>query len=184
MPAARKRKWEAQETCVCFNFINLLRNVRSEVRTRVDRGKEPERYRAEILAGLEAYEVNGQRFKYSTVPNRLGGVRWYVRCPKCDSRTMKLFLPTRYPDREQRYLCAKCHRLQQTSLVKGKSKKYKTIIRPLKRMQKLKDMLMNTHLTPDEAKPLIDEYENLSKNLKNTPEYRLWKFKMEHGGLG
>jgi len=184
MAKTKKRRWEVQETCVCLNFINLLRNVRSEVQSRVDRGKEPEFYREEILRGLMAYEINGQQFTFSTIPNELGGVRWFIHCPKCNGRTMKLYLPTRYPDREQKYLCSKCHRLMQTSLLRGKSKNYKTIIRPLKRMQKLKDILMNGRHTPEQAQPLLEEYEKLQNDLKNTPEYRLWKFKVENGGLG
>ena len=184
MATARKRKWEAQETCVCFNFTNLLRNVRSEVQTRIDRGKEAERYREEIHSGLRAYEINNQQFTFSTIPNKLGGVRWFVHCPKCNCRTMRLYLPTKFPDREQQYLCSRCHHLMQTSLLKGKSKNYKTIIRPLKRMQKLKDILMNGRHTPAQAHPILEEYERLEKDLKDTPEYRLWKFKVEHGGLG
>jgi hypothetical protein len=178
-----RQRWEAVETCVCFNFVNLLRNVRRDVQKRISRGTEGDRYRQEILNNLLKFEINGQRFTYATAKNKLGGVRWFVNCPKCGRKKMKLYLPTRFPDREQLYQCSACHRLKVTSYLRGKSYKYKSFIRPLRRMQKIKDALLNKRCPKDKAQELLAEYESLERVLKNTPEYRLWRFKVEHGGL-
>lgn len=67
---------------------------------------------------------------------RLGGVRWYFHCPKCDNRVSKLYCPTRnrqpltVPDHVakgqpsvpdgQRFLCRRCHRLIYQSTLKSR----------------------------------------------------------------
>lgn len=178
----RIREHQPLEMCVCFNFETLFANVRKEVGRKIGENCDPESRNQEIINNLNAFSLNGQKFTYQITKVGWGGVRPYVLCPRCGKQKIKLYLPDKYDDREQRYLCRTCHRLKTLSEMNGKSPKYKNIIRPLKRMQVLKDMLLKkSRMDPEQATKLLDEYELLEKSLKNSPDYRLWRFNLEHG---
>jgi len=179
MPRPRVR--QPTEMCICFNFATLFRNIHADLNRRRSDFWSSE-YLAEYNRHLDSFSLNGQKFVFVGMPLPLkGGKKFFVLCPKCGKKKLKLYLPNRYEDREQRYLCSDCHGLVTIAVLKGKSIKYKTIVRPLKRMQRLKEMLLHDKMTPEKAEPLLREYEELESSLKNSPEYRLWKFNMEHG---
>ncbi len=134
-----------------------------------------------VLEELKNFKLNGQTFdvEHEAMPN--GGIRWYVKCPECMVRTTILYLPTQLEDREQKYLCKYCHKLKPASLRYGSSTYYLKILKPIKRLDKVKSLLLNKRLKPDETTKLLDEYEALKKELNSCAEYRLIKFKQEHG---
>jgi transposase-like protein len=177
----RIRIYQPIEMCVCFNFDTLFANIHKEVVKKFGDGRENDHYKEEVTNSLKAFSLNGQQFTYQTMTTNMGGNRWYVTCPRCGKPKRRLYLPDKYDDREQRYLCSTCHRLRTLSMINGKSPKYKTIIRPLKRMQALKEKLMKGNMKPELAAKLLDEYESIEKALKNSPDYRLWRFNVEHG---
>lgn len=134
-----------------------------------------------MLDSLRTFSLNNQTFDYQHVTNHLGGVRWYVLCPKCGKQCLKLFLPSNFPDREQLYLCKRCHKLKNASLLLGATKRYKKVVRPLRKLEALKKQLMRKTLTPDKAQPMLNEYERIEAELSASPEYRLYRFQKEHG---
>ena len=174
------RKYVSIESTTCFTFGNLMRKVKAEIRRKFtdSHGKDLEKL---IYNSLRVFTMNGQVFDYESNPNHLGGVRWYVKCPKCGKRCLKLYLPSKYKDREQLYLCQDCHQLKNHSLLLGTSKKYKKVIKPLIRLEKIRRVLLRRHMTPEKAKPYLNEYERIEQDLAVSPEYRLWKFQKEHG---
>jgi transposase-like protein len=176
----RPRTYQLVEMCVCFNFDALFANIYADLNKRRD-DTWSEDYMAEFMRSLNSFSLNGQHFEFTTIDLMLGGYRFYVVCPKCGLRRTRLYLPNKFPDREQRYLCSTCHRLKTFSKMNHKSKKYKTIIRPLKKMEALKKKILKGKLTSEESAALLNEYEALERSLQNSPEYRLWRFNVEHG---
>lgn len=174
-----KRKWEATESTISFNFCDLVKKVKTHLKKTYPENT-PDEINAKIGKSIECFSINEQHFKYTASPNHLGGVRWYVLCPKCGKKSLKLYLP-KNKDREPLYLCKSCHKLKPSSMLLGNRKKYKTITRPLKRMELIKKKLLRRRLTPKEAEALLEEYSALEKVLSGSPEYKLWKFKKEHG---
>ncbi|MBD3261257.1 MAG: hypothetical protein GF334_06165 [Candidatus Altiarchaeales archaeon] len=173
-------KYVSIESTTCFSFGNLVRKVKAEIRKKFPNAHDKE-FEKLIYNSLRTFTLNGQEFDYEASPNHLGGVRWYVKCPKCGSPRLKLYLPSKYKDREQLYLCQACHKLKNHSLLLGTSKKYKKVIRPLIRLEKIRRILLRKSMTPEKAKPYLEEYERIEKDLAVSPEYRLWKFQREHG---
>jgi hypothetical protein len=140
----------------------------------------PEEINIKIGLNLEIFTLNGQTFQYTSIPNKLGGVRWFVLCPKCGQRSLKLYFPKGL-DREQLYLCKNCHMLKPSSLLLGNQKKYRNVAKPLKRLEQIKKKLLRKKLKAKEAEELLEEYDKIEKKLADSPEYRLWVFKREHG---
>jgi len=177
---ADERKWISTESMSCFNFTHLVKKVKRGLKS-----KYPDKSAEEIqdLTGksLDNFKINDQAFEFHTMPNNFGGVRWYVKCPSCGVPCTKLYFPTTHKDREKRYLCKICHKLKNASLLMGGSKKYKKVVRPLKQLERIRSELMRKNMTPDRAKPLLDEYERLERELSSSSEYRLWKFQKQHG---
>jgi hypothetical protein len=179
-PQQDNRKWAPIESTISFNFNNLLKRVREHLE-----GQYPEATREQITYkigdSLKTFSINNQVFNYEAVPNTLGGVRWFVLCPECSKKSLKLFLP-KLPDREPLYLCKDCHRLKPSSMLLYNNKKYKHITRPLNRLDKIKKKLLcRKKLSTEEVEALFKEYDKIEEKLVNSPEYRLWKFKREHG---
>lgn len=178
--AVDERKWISVESMSCFNFTHLVKKIKGGLKN-----KYPDASSEEIqkLTGknLANFKLNEQTFEFETKPNNFGGVRWYVKCPKCGLACTKLYHPTTHRDREKLYLCKLCHKLKNASLLMGGSKKYKKVVRPLKQLEKIRSDLMRKNMTPDKAKPLLDEYERLERELSSSAEYRLWKFQKQHG---
>lgn len=176
---AKPRIRQPVEMCVCFNFATLFKNIQEELNNR-RRDCWSDEYIDEFMRNLSSFSLNGQKFDFTSMDLPFGGKKFFVLCPRCRQKKRKLYLPNRYEDREQRYLCPKCHTLATMVTLKCKSPKYRSIVKPLRRMQWLKEKLLKDSITPEKAAPLLKEYEAIESSLKNSPEYRLWKFNMEH----
>jgi hypothetical protein len=134
-----------------------------------------------IKESLKLFSINNQYFEYGAIPNTLGGLRWFILCPKCGKKSLKLFLP-KLEDREPLYLCKDCHKLKPNSMLLFNNKKYAHITRPLSRMEKIKKQLLRKkNMNPEELDKLFKEYDRIEQRLITSPEYRLWMFKKEHG---
>jgi len=174
------RKYAPIESTTCFNFTNLVTKVKNSLTKKYP--KMPLEEISELVhESLKTFKLNDQQFDYASNPNYLGGVRWYVQCPKCGNPSLKLYLPSSHADREQIYLCKLCHKLKNASLLMGDSKRYKKVVRPLKQLERLRILLTKKTITPEKAQPFLDEYRRIEQELAASPEYRLWKFQKEHG---
>lgn len=176
-----RRKWAATESSISFNFGNLLKKVKKHINEQFPNDTQ-EQILVRISESLKTFSINDQVFEYvyRAIPKTYGGVRWYVLCPKCKKHVLKLFLP-RLRDREPLYLCKYCHKLKPSSLILGTSKRYKSVTRPLNRLEQIKKKLLHKKLKIEEAEALLKEYERIEQKLAESPEYKLWLFKNEHG---
>lgn len=169
----------ACEKTTSFSFLTLIKKVKAQIKK-----KNPdfsvEQVHEKIGEELKEFTLNEQRFEYEKIRNHLGGYRWYVICPRCGNSAQKLYLPSNHPNREQRYLCMNCHRLKNASSLYGATNKYKKVFKPLKRMDKIKTLLLKRGITTERARELLDEYERLERELKVSPEYRLWEFRKKN----
>jgi hypothetical protein len=174
-----KRRWASTEATISFDFNNLVEKVKKHIKDNF-----PELSSEEIIQrighNLQVFTINNQKFEYTNIPNKLGGVRWFVLCPKCGKKSQKLFLP-KNRDREPLYLCRWCHKLKPSSLLLGKQKRYTEVAKPLKRLEYIKKRLLNKRLRTKEVEELLEEFACIEKKLADSPEYRLWKFKKEYG---
>lgn len=136
-----------------------------------------------MLRHLKKFSINEQMFEYDSRKNHLGGFRWYVLCPRCKAPNLKLYLPNRYKNKDQLYLCKKCHGLKNSSSLSGATNKYKKVTKPLKRLENIKKILMGKNISPDKAHPLLEEYERIERELQASPIYKLYKFQEEHNGI-
>jgi hypothetical protein len=48
-------------------------------------------------------------------------------------------------------------------------------------MKNIENRLERGHLSSDKTQALLDEYDTIEKELKTSPEYRLYQFKKRHG---
>ena len=164
------------ENCSCIYIGTLQKTYKKKF------VKESEDYTEQgvydgVLAELKKFTANGQTFKYTAIKNKLGGHRWFFLCPKCGGRVSKLFLPPKDKGLERKYLCKNCHGLKNQSAVMGQNRIYKQVTKPLKRLKEIEKKLENGYLGNDKIKVLLDEYEAIENQMKNTPEYRLYVFK-------
>jgi hypothetical protein len=168
-------KYESTESAKCFSFSNLVNKVKTELKEKHPNIDE-ETFFDLMSKSLKTFRLNGQVFEYIHQKNYLGGYRWYIECPICKTKSLKLYLPENFQDREQVYACKKCHKLKNTSALMGATSKYQKVVKPLKRLESLKKQLMKKSMKPEKAQVLIDEYERLERSLEASPEYRHWKF--------
>ena len=130
---------------------------------------------------MDNFVINGQKFKYLYIKNKLGGYRWFFICPSCERRCNKLFHPPEMAiDRKKLYLCKVCHKLKNQSALTGQNFIYRKVTRPLKRMSVIEKKIARGHLRGTTVQALLDEYEKLESKLKNSPEFRLYSFKQKH----
>jgi superfamily II helicase len=172
-------KYLAIETAACYNFAPLILKIKEEHKNKHP-DATPEEFKALMYKSLKSFTINNQVFEYECQDNYLGGSRWYVLCPKCGRKGFKFYLPKDGLNREQKYLCKKCHRLKNASALMGASKKYRKVVRPLKSLEKIKRALLKKGISPDKAAPLLDAYEKIEKELETSSEYRLWKFQQKY----
>ena len=199
-----KTKYLPSESATSFCFTELILKIKKEIKVEFDMlTKEQKREQFPqltdeqlkskkmpddvlhemMLKSLKKFTLNEQIFDYKSFKNNLGGFRWYVLCPQCGALCLKLYLPNKYKDKEQQYLCKDCHGLKNSSSLLGATNKYKKVVRPLKRLELIKVALMRKSMNSEKAKPLLEEYEKIERELLNSPEYRLWKFQREHNSL-
>ena len=172
-------KYKSVESAACFAFNVLIKKIKKKLKE-----DNPNDSKEDILdkvsKSLKTFELNGQNFEFTYVRTYLDGVRWYVKCPKCGNLSFKLYLPKKDSNKEQLYLCKDCHKLKNISSLMGNSKKYTKVYKPLKKLEKIRSLLLRKGITPQKAKPLLDTYERIEKELSTSSEYRLWKFQREH----
>jgi hypothetical protein len=175
-----KRKYLAVESTASFSFGTLIQKIKSELRNRFpELSSEDEEFSRLMLKNLKAFKLSDQSFDYTKQNNYLGGVRWFVLCPDCHKKSIKLYLP-KDTSRVQKYLCKRCHQLKNTSALLGPTVRYQKVIRPLKQLEKIRKLLLKKNMTPEKAKFLLDAYDRIEEELKSSSEYRLWKFQQEH----
>jgi hypothetical protein len=201
-----KTKYISSESTTSFCFSELCKRIKKEVKDSYKKlsneqikavypnvadyylenrnGSIPEKVMHSLmLLRLKRFSINEQTFEYRSKKNYLGGFRWYVLCPRCRKPNLKLYLPNRYKDKEQLYLCKKCHGLKNSSSLSGATNKYKKVLKPLKRLETIKIILLSKGISPEKADPLLEEYERIERELKASPEYKLYKFQNEHSIL-
>lgn len=173
-------KYRSAESATCFKFTELVVRVKKELKKKYPDIDEND-LQEKMHQSLKKFSINDQTFEYLSFPNHLGGFRWYVLCPKCKNRSIKLYLPSKYPDRVQKYYCKNCHRLKNSSSLLGATKKYQKVVKPLKKLDVIKAKLLKRGTTPERAKELLAEYDRIERELRASPEYKLWEFRRKHG---
>jgi len=132
---------------------------------------------------LNEIAIDGQRFKYISQVNYLGGHRWFFKCNKCDKRVSKLYKPPIESNKTQLYLCSTCHNLKNRSTVYSQNTLYAKVNKPIKRLREIEARIAKGHMKMFKVQELMDEYDKIETSLKNMPEYRLWIFKKSHNLL-
>ena len=173
------RKWLPVEAASVVNFRNLIIKVKKNLLTRYPKIKGDD-FAELVHKSLDTFKINDQNFEYIYTPNGYG-MNWYVVCPKCKRKCVKLYLLTKATDREPLYLCRLCHKIKHASLLLASSKRYTKVIKPLKQLEQLRAKLLKRTNSSEKTKQLLDEYERIEKELAASSEYRLWKFQKEHG---
>jgi hypothetical protein len=174
----------AVENCSVIQINDLQKRIRKIITKDYPDSTEEESYKYS-LQEFKKFSVNGQTFEYKANKNYLGGYRWFFICPKCKSPVNKLVLPPESAKNKERlYLCKTCHAVKNQSALMGQSSMYQKVTKPLKRMKEIEDKIAIGHLSLDKSQELLDEYDALEKQLKNSPEYRIYVFKKTHNLLG
>lgn len=170
---AFKGKYSSIETAHCLDMNRLVGAIKEGIGKNFPSDKAPdsEAMRKLIVGNLDKFTINTQKFEFTSIPNRLGGSRWMVMCPKCGKRVVKLYKPSE-EDKEPRYLCKDCHMLRPPSALYGPTRRYKEMIRPLRRMERIKEILTGNNLSEIKTRELLDEYDELDKTVKTSTFYR------------
>jgi len=177
---ADTRKFVAAESATSFDFSTLVNRVKKGLLNKYP-DLSGESLKDLMFKNLREFKLNDQHFDFETKPTPLSGIRFFVKCPKCGVPSLKLYLPSSFPDREKLYLCKECHRLKNACRMISRTPLYSKVIKPLRRLERLNELLMEKNLTPEKAQPLLDEYKKIERELAESPEYRLFKFRKEHG---
>jgi superfamily II helicase len=169
------------EQCSVITSNTLQKNIRKDINK-----KWPQATRDEIFnrtqEELDKFTVHDQKFKFMWVPNQFGGFRWFFLCERCNGKALKLFLPPKEAyEYEHKYFCKRCHKLKNESLIRCNNGLYKHVLRPLYRMKAIEKKLEVGHLRPEKTRELLDEYEAIENEMKQSPEYRLYVFKKKRG---
>jgi len=170
----------ALENCNSICVGKLQKAIRKTIRRDYPDASDEEVFQY-TEKDLAAFTCNNQTFKFTSLKNKLGGYRWFFLCPHCGQRVSKLFLPPEPYGMVREYWCKTCHGLRNQSAILGQNKYYRTITRPLKRMKEIEERIARGHLSGDKTQELLNEYDTLEKDLKGSPEYRLYQFKRRHG---
>ena len=181
----RKSKYVSTEAASCLHINSLAQKVKKQLlREGLVSKSDQEAMHSIMSTHLTNLEVDGQKFQFSSSRNHLGGARWFALCPKCGAKSIKLFKPDRVPGMEQSYMCAKCHGLKSPSALYGDTTKYRDVIRPLKRMTKIREILRTSRkLTDEDTASLMKEHEKLKIEMESSVIYQRLKFKLEAEGL-
>ena len=131
---------------------------------------------------LANFSTNGQSFNFTHIKNKLGGYRWFFLCEKCGKRVLKLFLPPEaYRTYTHKYYCKHCHGIFNESVMKSGNNLYRKVVRPLRRLREIEEMLEKGHLLSQKVEDLLNEYEKIEQDIKSCPEYRHYAFKKKRG---
>jgi len=187
------RKYSSTESASCINISAVIKKVKKHIlfsdpdipHTLEGRAiRSSELLTQKMEDAMKEFDLNGQRFDFIHSPNHLGGTRWYVVCPGCKEKFLKLYKPVLESGKEQKFKCAECHLLKSPSALFGPTPKYREVIKPLRRMDKIKELIKtNRKLTDPQTSALLDEYEALKAGLESSVIYRRIKFSIETEGL-
>lgn len=165
------------EQCNSISCSDLQSNIRKIIRKDYPDSSTQETFE-HTQEELNKFSIDGQYFEYFSYPNQLGGYRWFFLCGKCHNKVNKLFLPpSQYEGYERLYLCKKCHHINNESVVRANNTLYKTVLKPQRKLRVIEKKLEVGHLRPEKIRELLDEYEALEREMRETPEYRLYLFK-------
>jgi phage terminase large subunit GpA-like protein len=166
-----RSKYASIESAHCLKVQNIVNAIKTSV-VKKNPDVSSDKVQQIVNAQIPKFSINSQSFEFSSTDNHLGGKRWYIHCPKCGKKSLKLYKPE---DKEQ-YLCKSCHNLKSPSSLHGPTKMYQEVIRPLRRMKKIKEML-DRPISSKKAAALVKEYDKLEKELNNSDQYEIWKFR-------
>jgi len=174
-----RRPWLPLESAVSFKFTTLTQKLRTYLKNKYPDITQEE-ITKKISRSLLKFSINDQYFDYTYISPNIGGDRWYILCPKCGKKALRLFLPDSI-DREKLYLCRWCHKLKPLSLIFYHNPHYKGLVKPLKELENIKEKLLKKTVNSKDVEALLNRYDELQEYLSSSIEYRLWKFKREHG---
>lgn len=168
---AYKGIYSSIETAHCLDVNRLVSTIKNAVKTSFA-GKKNELTAKDVAEAVEhnlkVFSLDDQSFTFYSVPNKLGGCRWLARCPKCGSNVLKLYKP----EGGDHYQCKDCHNLRSPSALYGPTRRYKEVIRPMRRMERIKEILSSSNLSEAKTKSLLDEYDKLEKSLQDSTFFR------------
>jgi len=171
--------YSSTETAKHIDVNRLTSKIKEAIKKKAkERGINPSPADIAEAVGIKVKEFSyeGQSFSFSQTPNKFGGYRWFIICPKCNTPVLKVYKP----EKEEFFWCRKCHNLRAPSALYGPTKQYKEIVKPLLRMERIKEKLANKKLSSEKEKALIDEYEEIQENLKKSSLYRKERILSDH----
>lgn len=167
---AFKGKYSSITDAHCLDVNRLVSQIKQALLKRSPK-LNPDETRVEVGTNLNVFRVDGQSFEFTSIPNKLGGLRWMVLCPKCKKRVIRLYLPEE-EGKEKKYYCKECHELRPPSALYGPTRRYKEMVRPLRQMEKIKQTLSSKKMSETKTKALLDKYELLESQVKGSTFYR------------
>lgn len=174
-----KSKYSSVESAHCLKVQNIVNAIKNSALEK-DPSLSADDLQAIVKSQILNFQINQQKFKFSSSENHLGGHRWYMHCPECGKKSLKLYKPEESEEKDV-YLCKECHNLKSPSSLHGPTKMYREVIRPLRRMKKIRELL-DRPISSKKATSLVEEYEALEKHLKSSDQYKIYKFKVRNGG--
>jgi len=167
---AFKGKYSSIEEAHTLDVNKLVAQIKEAILKKYSH-LDVDQVREEIGKNLGVFRMSGQSFQFTSIPNKLGGQRWMVLCPKCQKRVIKLYLPEG-EDKEDKYFCKDCHHLRPPSALYGPTRRYKEMVRPMRQMDKIKQSLSSKNLSESKTKELLDKYDSLEKQVRESTFYR------------
>ena len=177
-----RSKYSSVESAHCLKVQNIVNAIKTSA---LDKNPDMSADNLQNLVGeqISSFKINNQEFKFSSSKNHLGGHRWYIHCPECGKKSLKLYKPEDEEGAEETkpYLCKECHNLKSPSSLHGPTRMYREVIRPLRRMKQIRERL-DRPISSKKAAALVEEYEKLEKQLRESDQYKIYKFKVRNGG--
>lgn len=165
-----KGKYSSVEEAHCLDVNRLVAKLKQAILKEYG-DLDADKTREEVGNNLKTFVLEKQSFSFTSAANKLGGKRWMVFCPKCGKRVIKLYKPES-SGAAHKYYCRECHHLKSPSALYGSTKRYKEIVKPVRRMERIKEILQNKSLSENLTKELLDEYDGLDAQIKNSTFYR------------
>lgn len=168
---AFKGLYNSVESAHCLDVNRLASKIKSSVKeasTKNGKTLTAEMVAQAVAMNLSKFLLDTQSFDFTSVPNKLGGSRWLVLCPKCSKRVLKLYKPSG----AELFCCKDCYNLRSPSALYGPTRRYREVVKPLRRMERIKEILATSHLSEVKTKTLLDEYDLLDKQVQSSTFYR------------
>ena len=168
---AFKGLYASVESAHCLDVNRLASKIKSSVKeSSAKNGKtlSADMISQSVALNLSKFLLDSQSFDFTSVPNKLGGSRWLVLCPKCGKRVLKLYKPAG----EDLFCCKDCYNLRSPSALYGPTRRYHEVVKPLRRMERIKEILATSQLSELKTKALLDEYDILDKRVQSSTFYR------------